>query len=57
MLSTRAVPNVLLVLCLAFLASGCDLAGGIFKAGFWAGIFLVVLIAVGLMFLVTKMRS
>ena len=57
MLTTRALPNVLLVLFLAFVVSGCDLAGGIFKAGFWAGIFLVALIAVGLMFLVTKMKS
>jgi len=57
MLTTRAVPQVLLVLFLALVVSGCNLAGGIFKAGFWAGIVLVALIAVGLMFLVTKMKS
>jgi hypothetical protein len=57
MLTPRAVPQVLLVLFLAFVVSGCNLAGGIFKAGFWSGIVLVVLIAVGLMFLVTKMKS
>ena len=57
MLTPRAVPQVLLVLLFAFLASGCSLAGGIYKAGFWSGIFVVVLIAVGLMFLVTKMKG
>ncbi len=55
--TSRAVPQVLLVLFLAFVVSGCSLAGGIFKAGFWSGIILVAIIAVGLMFLVTKMKG
>ncbi len=57
MLTTRAVPHVLLVLLLAFAVSGCRLAGGIFKAGFWRGIILVAIVAFGLMFLVGKMRG
>ncbi len=57
MLTTRAVLHVLLVLLLAFAVSGCRLAGGIFKAGFWSGIILVAIVAVGLMFLVGKMRG
>ena len=57
MLTTRAVPHVLLVLLLALAVSGCSLAGGIFKAGFWSGIILVALVAVGLMFLVAKMKG
>ena len=58
MLTTRsAAIQVLLVFFLALAVSGCNIAGGIFKAGFWSGIILVVLIAVGLMFLVTKMRG
>lgn len=57
MLTTRAVPHLLLVLFLAFAVSGCELAGGIFKAGFWTAIVLVALVAVGLMFLVAKMRT
>lgn len=52
-----AVSHVFLILFLAFATSGCRLAGGIFKAGFWSGIILVVIIAAGLMFLVTKMRK
>jgi hypothetical protein len=57
MLTTRPVAHILLILFFAFVVSGCNLAGGIFKAGFWSGIILVVLIAVGLMFLVTKMKG
>ena len=57
MLTTRAVPPLLLVLFLAFAVSGCELAGGIFKAGFWTAIVLVAIVAVGLTFLVAKMKS
>ena len=56
MLTTRVVPHVLLVLLLAFAVSGCSLAGGIFKAGFWTGIILVAIVAIGLMFVVAKMK-
>jgi hypothetical protein len=57
MLTTRVVPHVLLVLLLTFAVSGCSLAGGIFKAGFWTGIILVAIIAIGLMFVVAKMKG
>jgi hypothetical protein len=57
MLTTRAVPQFLLVVFLTLIVSGCSLAGGIFKAGFWTGIILVAIVAVGLMFLVAKMRG
>jgi hypothetical protein len=57
MLSTRAVPRIFFVVFLALVVSGCSLVGGIFKAGFWTAIILVAILAVGLMFLVAKMRS
>lgn len=40
----------------AMLSAGCDLAGGIFKAGFTVGIIVVVLVLVLITFLVRKMR-
>jgi hypothetical protein len=49
-----ALFQVLLVVVLAMLASGCAVAAGIFKAGFWTGIILVVVIVVGLMMLLRK---
>ena len=55
---TRSAVSRLLVLPLfATAASGCGLAAGIFKAGFWAGIMVVVLVTVGIVFLVGKARG
>ena len=58
MLMTRsALSRLLVLLLLAIAASGCGLAAGIFKAGFWAGIIVVALIVVGIVFLVGKARG
>jgi hypothetical protein len=57
MQTLRIVPHLLVVLFLAFVVAGCTVVGGIFKAGFWTGIFLVAVIGVVLMLLVTKMRG
>jgi hypothetical protein len=58
MLTSRSsLSGLLLMLVLTVGASGCRLAGGIFKAGFWAGIIVVVLVVVGLVFLVGKARG
>ena len=55
MLITRAaVSRLLMLLLLATSASGCRLAAGIFKAGFWSGIIVVALIVVGVLFLLRK---
>ncbi len=45
-----------LLLLLAVVMSGCAVAGGIFKAGFWSGIIVVALIVVVLVFIVGKAR-
>jgi hypothetical protein len=53
---TTRFPLFGLLLLLALASSGCDLAQGIFKAGFTVGL-IVVALAVGLvLFLVMKMR-
>ena len=44
------------LILLVLVSSGCNLAGGIFKAGFTIGIIVVVLVLVLITFLVTKMR-
>jgi len=55
MLVTRsAVSRLIVLLLFATAASGCRLAAGIFKAGFWSGIIVVVLILVGVLFLIRK---
>jgi hypothetical protein len=53
----RSLSRILLVLLLTAGASGCRLAAGIFKAGFWTGIIVVVLVVVGLAFLIGKARG
>jgi len=35
---------------------GCEIVGGIFKAGVWVGIVLVVLVLAGLYWIVAKLR-
>jgi hypothetical protein len=57
LMSRSSLSGLLLMLMLTVGASGCRLAGGIFKAGFWAGIIVVVLVVVGLVFLVGKARG
>jgi hypothetical protein len=57
LMSRSAVSRLLVLLLFATAASGCGLAAGIFKAGFWAGIIVVVLIVVGIVFLVGKARG
>ena len=51
-----SIARLLLVLCLAVLASGCGAIVGIFKAGFWTGIILVVLLLMLVAFLARKVR-
>jgi hypothetical protein len=48
---------VLVALLLTFLTvfSGCEVIGGIFKAGVWSGIIIVVLVVVLIIWLVGKM--
>jgi len=44
---------------LAFVAttlSSCDLAQGIFKAGFYSAFIVIVLVVLGILFLIRKMR-
>jgi hypothetical protein len=46
MLSSSA--RLLLVVLLALTMSGCAAVAGIFKAGFWVGIVIAVIVVVGL---------
>ena len=52
----RAGLQLYVLLLLALASTGCDLAQGIFKAGFTVGLIVVALGAVLVLFLVMKMR-
>ena len=56
-MSRSTLLRLLMLVLFATAASGCGLAAGIFKAGFWAGIIVVALIVVGIVFLVGKSRG
>ena len=49
--------RVMLIVLLAMSASGCELIGGIFKAGVWVGAIAVILIVVLLVVVVAKVKG
>lgn len=54
-LSSRLL--MLLLLTASVLAAGCSVVGGIFKAGLWVGVIMVVLVIALIMFIVGKARG
>jgi len=49
--------RLLLVVLLAVVTAGCELAGDIFQAGMWVGVILVVLAVGVVIWLVGKVRG
>ena len=49
--------RILIVVLLAISASGCELIGGIFKAGVWVGAIAVIVIVIGLVWVVAKVKG
>ena len=47
--------NTGFLLTLITVFSGCEVVGGIFKAGIWSGIIIVVLVVVLIIYIVGKM--
>ena len=45
-----------LVVLSTVMLGGCEVIGGIFKAGVWTGVIVVILILAGIAFLAAKMR-
>ena len=46
--------RLLLVVLLALSVAGCEVVGGIFKAGFWVGIILAAIVVIGLVALLRR---
>ena len=60
MVLTRSTSSSLLLLLLVIAcvaASGCAVAGGIFKAGLWTGIIMVAIVVAIIMFIVSRGRG
>ena len=47
---------LLLLLVVLLSLTGCEVIGGIFKAGVWVGILLVLVVLAGLFWIVGKLR-
>ena len=51
------LPRILLIVLAAMSAAGCELIGGIFKAGVWVGAIGVILLVVLLVVGVAKLKG
>jgi hypothetical protein len=50
-MNRRSIARLAPIVMLLVPASGCALAAGIFRAGFWTGIFIAAVLVVGVMML------
>ncbi len=51
------LPVLAMLAMIMFTASSCEVIGGIFKAGIWTGVIVVVLIIVLVIWLIGKARK
>ena len=57
MISKKNLSLLTLLTILAVSSAGCEVVGGIFKAGMWVGVIMVALILVVIFWIMGKMRS
>lgn len=55
-MSKKNLSLLMLLMLLAVSSSGCEVVGGIFKAGMWVGVIMVALILVVVFWIMGKMR-
>lgn len=56
MLQTPVLARIVLLVLLGVTTSGCELIGGIFKAGMWVGALGVIFIVVLVMVVISKLK-
>ena len=49
--------RLLLLLALLLPLAGCEVVGGIFKAGVWVGVILAAVIVIGIVWVMSKARG
>lgn len=57
MVNSSSLARIALLVFMGVPLAGCEVVGGIFKAGVWVGVLGVVLVVVLLVFVVGKMRG
>ena len=55
-LTKQKLSLLLLLTIVAVSSSGCEVIGGIFKAGMWVGVIMVAVILLAVFWIVGKMR-
>jgi len=50
------LPMLAMLMMIMFTASSCEVVGGIFKAGMWTGVIVIVLIVVLVIWLIGRIR-
>jgi len=56
-MARAAAGRLFLLLLLAMTASGCEIIGGIFKAGIWVGIIIAALVVALIVWIAGKARK
>jgi hypothetical protein len=57
MVTSGTLSRIALLVFLGVTLAGCEVVGGIFKAGFWVGAVAVVFVVILLVFVVGKLRG
>jgi hypothetical protein len=57
MVQSGTLSRIAFLVFLGVSLAGCEVVGGIFKAGFWVGAIAVVLVVLLLVFVVGKLRG
>lgn len=57
MVQSSTLSRLALLVFLGVSLAGCEVVGGIFKAGFWVGAIAVIAVVLVLVFVVGKFRS
>lgn len=56
-MKTPAISQIFIFLLILLTFTGCDIALGIFEAGFWVGIIMVILVVILIVWLLKKFFS
>lgn len=54
---SAVLPRLVALVLLGMSASGCEVVGGIFKAGVWVGALAVVAVIMVIVFAITRMKG
>jgi hypothetical protein len=56
-LNSVTLSKLVLLVVLGVSLAGCEVVGGIFKAGIWVGALTVIVVVVGLVFVIAKVKG